>query len=49
VEGPSKLGSFHYIPLLFSDGEKVRKEQRLVLEICGLLLSRFQGQMPRAC
>src|ERR1051325_6053709 len=46
VEGPSKLGDFHYIPMLFSEGEKVRKEQRLLLEIYGLLLSRLQGEMP---
>jgi predicted RecB family nuclease len=46
VDGPSKLGDFHYIPILFSEGEKVRKEQRLLLELYGLLLARLQGQMP---
>ena len=46
VEGPSKLGGFQYIPILFSEGEKVRKEQRLLLEMYGLLLARLQGQMP---
>ena len=46
VDGPSKLGDFHYIPMLFHEGETVRKEQKFLLEIYGLLLSRLQGQMP---
>ena len=46
VDGPSKLGDFHYVPMLFHEGQKVGKEQRLLLEIYGLLLSRLQGQMP---
>src|ERR1017187_7907441 len=46
VEGPSKLGDFHYIPMLFHEGEKVRDEERILLELHGLLLSRLQGQMP---
>ena len=46
VEGPSKLGDFHYIPMLFLEGEKVRKEERRLLGVYGLLLSRLQGQMP---
>ena len=46
VDGPSKLGDFHYVPMLFHEGRKVGKEQRLRLEIYGLLLFRLQGQMP---
>ena len=46
VDGPSKLGDFHYVPMLFHEGRKVGKEQRLLLELYGLLLSRMQGQMP---
>ena len=46
VEGPSKLGDFHYVPVLFHEGQSVRKEQRLLLEVCGLLLSRLQGRTP---
>jgi predicted RecB family nuclease len=46
VEGPSKLGNFHYVPMLFHEGEKVRKEQRLLLEVYALLLSRLQGRTP---
>ena len=32
VDGPSKLGDFHYVPMLFHEGRKVGKEQRLLLE-----------------
>src|SRR5260370_29157027 len=46
VDGASKLGDFHYVPMLFHEGEKVRKEQKLLLELYGLLLSRLQGQIP---
>ncbi len=46
VDGPSKLGDFHYVPVLFHGGGSVRKEQRLLLDVCGLLLSRTQGRSP---
>jgi predicted RecB family nuclease len=46
VDGPSKLGNFHYVPMLFWEARNVGKEQRLLLELYGLLLSRRQGQMP---
>jgi predicted RecB family nuclease len=46
VDGASKLGDFHYVPMLFHEGRKVGKEQRLLLELYGLLLSRLQGQIP---
>jgi predicted RecB family nuclease len=46
VEGASKLGDFHYVPVLFHEAEQVRKEQRLLLEVYALLLSRVQGRTP---
>ena len=46
VDGPSKLGDYHYVPVLFHGGGSVRKEQRLLLDVFGLLLSRIQGRMP---
>lgn len=46
VDGPSKLGDFHYVPMLFQEGQKVGKEQRLLLELFGLLVSRIQGRLP---
>src|SRR5262249_17384504 len=46
VEGSSKVGDFHYIRMLFHDGRKVTKAQRLLLELYSLLLSRVQGRRP---
>jgi predicted RecB family nuclease len=46
VPGPSRLGPFHYVPVLFHGGEKVGREQRLVLELHGLLLAGVQGLAP---
>jgi predicted RecB family nuclease len=43
---PSKLGDFHYIPMSFQGEYKIRKEHRLMLEMYGMLLSRYQGTMP---
>jgi predicted RecB family nuclease len=48
AEGASKLGDFHYVPVLFHEGREVRKEQRLLLEVYGLLLVTLQGRAP-AC
>lgn len=46
VPGPSRLGPFHYVPVLFHGGEKVGREQRLLLELSGLLLAGVQGLVP---
>jgi predicted RecB family nuclease len=46
VEGVSRLGDFHYVPILFHEGRKLGKEQRLLLELYGLLLSRAQERTP---
>ena len=46
VDGVSRLGCFHYMPILFHGGSKPRKEQKAVLELCGLFLSDLQGRMP---
>jgi predicted RecB family nuclease len=46
IDEPSSLGDFHYIPLLFYEGGKVGKRQKLLLEILGLLLSQIQGRLP---
>jgi predicted RecB family nuclease len=46
VAGPSKLGDFHYVPMLFHGGESVRAEQKRLLEVYGLLLARIQGRTP---
>ena len=46
IDEPSNLGEFHYVPMMFHEGRKVGKEQRLLLEVHGLLLSQFQGRSP---
>ena len=46
TDGPSNLGDFHYAPILFHDGRKIGKEQRQLLAIYGLLLSKIQGMLP---
>jgi predicted RecB family nuclease len=46
VEGESKLGDFHYLPVLFHEGRQVKKEQKLLLEVYGTILSGLQGRAP---
>jgi predicted RecB family nuclease len=46
MEGPSKLGDFHYVPILFAEVEKVRPDQRRLLELCGLLVGDLQEKQP---
>jgi predicted RecB family nuclease len=46
TDGPSKVGEFHYVPMLFHGGRRVGKVQRLLLDIYGFLLSRIQGRAP---
>jgi predicted RecB family nuclease len=48
VPGPSRLGDFHYAPLLCHEGEKVGREQRLLLGALGLVLAGLQGVLPAA-
>ena len=45
--GSSRLGDFHYIPILVHAGEKLGKEQRDLLEVLGLVLGAVQGKQPR--
>src|SRR5262249_27704996 len=46
VPGTSRLGDFHYAPVLFTEGRQVRKPQRALLHVYALLLSRLQGRLP---
>jgi len=46
VDGTSKLGDFHYVPMLFHDGRGVGKAQKHLVELYGWLLSRIQGRHP---
>jgi predicted RecB family nuclease len=46
VLGPSKLGDFHYVPVLIFEGRQLRKQQRAMLDVYGFLISRLQGRAP---
>ena len=44
--GKSNLGEFHYLPVLFHEGERATQGQRLLLQLCGLVLGAAQGKEP---
>jgi predicted RecB family nuclease len=46
VDGPSDLGDFHYVPIVFHEGRTLGKDQSLVLEVMGLVLSQVQDKLP---
>jgi hypothetical protein len=46
ADGPSSLGDFHYEPLLFHEGRKVRELPRLLIRAHAVLLARVQGRLP---
>src|SRR5260370_29387144 len=48
IEGESKLGDFHYLPVLFSERRRIHKHHRALLNVYGLLLSGLQGRSPES-
>jgi predicted RecB family nuclease len=46
TEGESKLGNFHYLPMLFHEGRQITKGQKLLLDAYGLVLAGLQGRAP---
>ena len=46
VDGQSKLGAFHYVPMIFYEENKIKRTQRALLEIQSLLLSKVQEKVP---
>ena len=46
VPGPSALGDFYYLPVLFHETERPSHIQRSLLALCGLLLGTLQGKAP---
>ena len=42
----SKLGGHHYVPVLHNHGDKVSRQQKLLLAVLGLALGRVQGLRP---
>jgi hypothetical protein len=46
VDGVSKLGDHHYIPILHNHENSLGRRQKLLLAIFGLALARVQGLRP---
>jgi predicted RecB family nuclease len=46
VSGPSKIGDFHYLPLVVHSNGQVHEAQRLLLDVYGFILSQLQGRVP---
>ena len=46
VKGGSALGSFHYVPVIFSSVGKLSTEDKLVLAYEGLILESIQARRP---
>ena len=44
--GVSRLGDFHYLPVLFDEAERPQKPQKEVLELLGVVLGDLQGRRP---
>ena len=46
VDGRSRLGDFHYVPVMFCGTSHIHESERRLLEVMGLFLSRIQGIAP---
>ena len=46
MDGPSKLGDFHYVPILFHDGPRIDSSLKLLVGLYGFCLARLQGHSP---
>ncbi len=46
TEGASTVGSHHYLPVLHNHGDKIGRQQKLLLAVVGLVLARLQGVRP---
>src|SRR5207247_937345 len=46
ADGTSKVGDHHYLPILHHHGDKVSRQQKLLLAVFGLVLARVQGLQP---
>lgn len=44
--GPSLLGNFHYVPMLFHQAERPSRLQKDLLELYGLIVGDLQGKYP---
>jgi predicted RecB family nuclease len=48
VEGASRLGDFHYAPVLCQAGSTIRRQTRQLLAVMGRVLGAVQGRQPAA-
>jgi predicted RecB family nuclease len=48
VEGASRLGAFHFAPVLCQAGPTVRRQARQLLAVMGRVLGAVQGKQPAA-
>ena len=46
VAGSSRLGNFHYVPVLFHEAERPTRKPRALLELLGWVLAAVQGWQP---
>jgi len=46
VAGTSKLGDFHYLPMLGYEGRNIQKNQKLLVAIIAVILGDWQGRLP---
>src|SRR5262249_59618784 len=46
ADGGSKLGDHHYLPVLHVHGDKVGRQEKLLLAVRGLVLAQGQGLRP---
>jgi len=46
VSGKSMLGSFHYLPILFSASDEITKVQKLLLAFQAYVIGSVQNQIP---
>ena len=46
--GSSRLGDFHYIPVLFDEAEKPHMQHKALLELYGLIIGELQGHQPQS-
>jgi predicted RecB family nuclease len=46
ADGPSSLGDFHYLPVLFHEAERPSLELRILLALYGTILGAVQGKEP---
>jgi len=44
--GISRLGDFHYIPVVFDEAERLRRPQKELLELYGIIVGNLQGRQP---